>query len=184
MENKEKSKPSYDGLYGYESAVFYQKGYEKVTNLTNDTLCIVPNTKEYLLADLNMNPQNYSKYQKKFILSKDNKIIKGPNDIVFFTGASSHGYPIKRGFIQLSDALTHTLLGNTWYSVWRFQKPLYSFKSTYTLDNTVIQISRKQDVLMGLLTLENEKIPFMIYIPIYMVYLMDVTVEMVCVKPR
>lgn len=71
----------------------------------------IKKNKNLLTMDyMDMNPQNYSKHQKKFILSKDNKIIKGPNNTVFFTGASSHGYPIKRGFIQLSDALTHTLL--------------------------------------------------------------------------
>ena len=153
--------PAYEGLYGYGSAVFPQKGYDKKSNLTIDTLCIVSNIKDYLLEDLHQNPQNYSAHQRKFILSKSNDIIKGKNDIVFFSsGAISNGYQIKRGFAQLDDTLKHAMLGDRWYLLWRLQKPVYSFKTADILEEDIIQKTRTQGVLIGLLTLEEDKSTF------------------------
>lgn len=166
--NLYKKGPDFEGLYGYGSAVFPQSGYDKKKDLTIDTLCIVNNVSEYLLRDLELNPNNYSPHQKKFILSKGNDKIKGKNKIVFFTGARSNGYQIKRGIAQLDDTQYNVSTGDILYLLWRFQKPVFPFKTTEKIEKTIIKKSQIQGVLMGLLTLEEDKNTFYdLYLNIY-----------------
>lgn len=143
--------------FGYGSGLFKQTGYKLQDRPMLDTIFVVENPHLWHQENMQRYPSDYSTSGKITLKYFDINAIKKATGVTYQSNIKFENCTLKYGIIGKKKFL-ESLNGN-WDSFFiqgRFQKPIYTIKSTPEVDKA-IQINREYALLVALLTLDKDK---------------------------
>lgn len=141
--------------FGYGSGIFKQTGYKSQDRPMTDTIFIVENPHLWHKENMKKNPNDYSSSGKISLKYFDINSIKKTTGVTYQSNIVFANHTFKYGVIGKQRFL-QSLNGN-WDSFFiqgRFQKPIYTIKSTDEIDKAIVA-NREYALLVALLTLDK-----------------------------
>lgn len=155
--NSRDNKGKIIAAFGYGSGVFKQTGYKLQDKPMIDTIFVVDNPHLWHQENIKNNPDDYSTSGKIILKYFDINSIKKATGVTYQSNISFEGHTFKYGIIGKKKFMD-SLNGNweNFFIQGRFQKPIYTIKSTGYIDKA-IEENREYALLVALLTLNKEK---------------------------
>lgn len=142
--------------FGYGSGVFKQTGYKLQDKPMIDTIFVVKNPHQWHHENIRRNPDDYSASGRITLKYFDINSIRKTTGVTYQSNIQFEGHTFKYGIIG-AEKFTNALRGNwnNFFIQGRFQKPIYTIKSTDAI-NKAISENREYALLVALLTLDND----------------------------
>lgn len=131
-------RPEAVGVFCYGSAAFKQDSYLPLDNPQIDMLFIVENMKEWHLANLRLNKNDYPLTGKIYVNLCPANRLKGRNKVTYMSHIKEDGSMFKYGVKEIDDFILELETWSTFFMAGRFHKPVLSIKSTGELDGAIL----------------------------------------------